>query len=77
MTDFKKFQEAVRAERSADGEEGMGFMGSLMGSMGLVLEEFYHTLDVLLPPGIPSNSSAETLLICIRWSLCPLSLMLE
>jgi GTPase SAR1 family protein len=49
MTDFEKFQEAVREERSADGEEGMGFMGSLMGSMGLVLEEFYNQLDVCLP----------------------------
>ena len=56
MTDFEKFQEAVRAERGADGEEGMGFMGSLMGSMGLVLEEFYHTLDVIPLPGLPSNS---------------------
>jgi len=49
MTDFEKFQEAVRAERGTDGEEGMGFMGSLMGSMGLVLEEFYHALDVINP----------------------------
>lgn len=49
MTDFEKFQEAVREERGADGEEGMGFMGSLMGSMGLVLEEFYHQLDVCSP----------------------------
>ena len=46
MTDFESFQAAVRAEKGPDGEEGMGFMGSLMGSMGLVLEEFYHQLDV-------------------------------
>ena len=46
MTDFEKFQGAVREEKGSDGEEGMGFMGSLMGSMGLVLEEFYHQLDV-------------------------------
>jgi len=77
MTDFEKFQEAVSAERSADGEEGMGFMGSLMGSMGLVLEEFYHTLDVIPRPGLPSNSWAETVLICIRWSPCRPSLVLE
>jgi Conserved hypothetical ATP binding protein len=46
MTNFEAFQAAVRAEKSVDGEEGMGYMGSLMGSMGLVLEEFYHHLDV-------------------------------
>lgn len=46
MTDFEAFQAAVRAEKGSDGEEGMGYMGSLMGSMGLVLEEFYHHLDV-------------------------------
>jgi len=46
MTDFEAFQAAVRRERGSDGEEGMGYMGSLMGSMGLVLEEFYHHLDV-------------------------------
>ena len=46
MTDFEAFQQAVRREKGTDGEEGMGYMGSLMGSMGLVLEEFYHQLDV-------------------------------
>jgi hypothetical protein len=46
MTDFEAFQAAVRAEKGGDGEEGMGYMGSLMGSMGLVLEEFYNHLDV-------------------------------
>jgi hypothetical protein len=46
MTDFEAFQAAVRAEKNVGGEEGMGYMGSLMGSMGLVLEEFYHHLDV-------------------------------
>ena len=46
MTDFEAFQAAVRAEKGSDGEEGLGYMGSLMGSMGLVLEEFYHHLDV-------------------------------
>jgi GPN-loop GTPase len=45
MTDFEAFQGAVRGERGSAGEEGMGYMGSLMGSMGLVLEEFYHQLD--------------------------------
>jgi len=48
MTNFEAFQQAVRDEKSNEGEEGMGYMGSLMGSMGLVLEEFYHHLDVLL-----------------------------
>ena len=47
MTDFEQFQNAVRMEKSSDGEQGMGYMGSLMGSMGLVLEEFYNQLDVL------------------------------
>ena len=51
MTDFEAFQAAVRNEKSNDGEEGMGYMGSLMGSMGLVLEEFYHHLDVWTPRG--------------------------
>jgi len=50
MTDFESFQAAVRTERGSDGEEGMGYMGSLMGSMGLVLEEFYQQLDVLPRP---------------------------
>jgi hypothetical protein len=51
MTNFEAFQQAVRDEKSNEGEEGMGYMGSLMGSMGLVLEEFYHHLDVLLVLG--------------------------
>ena len=47
MTDFEAFQSAVRQEKGSDGDEGMGYMGSLMGSMGLVLEEFYNHLDVV------------------------------
>ncbi|KAJ3229339.1 hypothetical protein HDU81_005475 [Chytriomyces hyalinus] len=41
MTDFESFQEAVR------GDEESGYMGSLVGSMGLVLEEFYNALKVV------------------------------
>jgi hypothetical protein len=55
MTDFEAFQAAVRAEKGADGEEGMGYMGSLLGSMGLVLEEFYNHLDVV---GVSSLTGA-------------------
>ncbi len=62
MTDFESFQAAVRAEKGPDGEEGMGFMGSLMGSMGLVLEEFYHQLDVLSP----KSRLMSRLLVCLQ-----------
>ncbi|KAJ3103024.1 hypothetical protein HK100_004277 [Physocladia obscura] len=41
MTDFEAFQDAVRADEDA------GFMGSLVGSMGMVLEEFYNALKVV------------------------------
>jgi len=61
MTNFEAFQQAVRDEKSNEGEEGMGYMGSLMGSMGLVLEEFYHHLDVLLAYGGDVDG---------RWSGC-------
>jgi GPN-loop GTPase len=64
MTDFEAFQAAVRAEKSSDGEEGMGYMGSLMGSMGLVLEEFYHQLDVP-PPRYWGNIDGGGI-VCVR-----------
>ena len=57
MTDFDKFQEALRAEedRGAFGAEGgvggfgggSGYMGSLLNSMSLMLEEFYRHLSVV------------------------------
>ena len=42
MADFESFQTALN-ENSGDGD----YMGSLMTSMSLVLEEFYNTLDVV------------------------------
>lgn len=42
MEDFEKFQAAL-AERGRD-ENGENYMNSLMGSMCLVLEEFYNSL---------------------------------
>ncbi|KAI9347699.1 hypothetical protein BDR26DRAFT_799509 [Obelidium mucronatum] len=41
MTDFEVFQAAVRED------EESGYMSSLVGSMGLVLEEFYNALKVV------------------------------
>jgi len=53
MTDFEAFQSALRNEEegSSSGGEGMGggsgYMGSLLNSMSLVLEEFYNHLSVV------------------------------
>ncbi|KAJ5217285.1 hypothetical protein N7468_010293 [Penicillium chermesinum] len=57
MTDFDKFQEALRQEEEsgAFGGEGSvggfgagsGYMGSLLNSMSLMLEEFYRHLNVI------------------------------
>ncbi|OAF62768.1 hypothetical protein VC83_01245 [Pseudogymnoascus destructans] len=57
MTDFEAFQEALRAEEeegSFGGVEGgvgvgggSGYMGSLLNSMSLMLEEFYSHLSVV------------------------------
>jgi GTPase SAR1 family protein len=46
MRDFESFQAAVRAEEEEE-REGSGYMGSLMNSMSLVLEEFYNQLSVV------------------------------
>lgn len=47
MTDFEAFQSALQKEAdNSDGEGGSGYMGSLMNSMSLVLDEFYAHLDV-------------------------------
>ncbi|SZF00032.1 unnamed protein product [Blumeria hordei] len=53
MTDFEAFQAALR-EESGDSEglghessEGSGYMGSLLNSMSLMLEEFYCHLSVV------------------------------
>ncbi|KAJ6021283.1 hypothetical protein N7540_006787 [Penicillium herquei] len=57
MTDFDKFQESLRKEEEAGafGSEGSvagfgggsGYMGSLLNSMSLMLEEFYRHLSVV------------------------------
>lgn len=53
MTDFEKFQEALKAEedKGAFGGDGVGggtgYMGSLLNSMSLMLEEFYKHLSVV------------------------------
>ncbi|KJX96611.1 ATP binding protein [Zymoseptoria brevis] len=46
MRDFEKFQEAVQAEEEHQ-REGGGYMGPLLNSMSLVLEEFYNQLSVV------------------------------
>ncbi|CCE65991.1 hypothetical protein TPHA_0O00190 [Tetrapisispora phaffii CBS 4417] len=48
MTDFEAFQDAVRSDQEMNGETGMGsgYMGSLVNSMSLMLEEFYSRLDM-------------------------------
>jgi GTPase SAR1 family protein len=57
MSDFEKFQEALQAEEDGEGldgapgagfgGQGSGYMGSLLHSMSLVLEEFYKHLRVV------------------------------
>ena len=50
MRDFESFQAALRRkedDQSASGAEGGGYMGSLLNSMSLVLEEFYNHLSVV------------------------------
>ena len=53
MTDFEKFQAALKNEENKGvfGGEGFGggsgYMGSLLNSMSLMLEEFYQHLDMV------------------------------
>lgn len=49
MTDFEAFQAALKAEEEAGGvgAGGSGYMGSLLNSMSLMLEEFYRHLSVV------------------------------
>lgn len=49
MTDFESFQDALNnnAELNDETSNSSGFMGSLINSMSLMLEEFYSTLDVV------------------------------
>ncbi|EXJ77608.1 hypothetical protein A1O3_09835 [Capronia epimyces CBS 606.96] len=52
MTDFEKFQEALHEEENkgvfgGEGFGGSGYMGSLLNSMSLMLEEFYSHLNMV------------------------------
>lgn len=55
MTDFEAFQAALRRDEESDtlggmeggGHGGSGYMGSLLNSMSLMLEEFYAHLSVV------------------------------
>jgi GPN-loop GTPase len=49
MEDFELFQKALREDEdlNGEGENGSGYMGSLMNSLSLMLEEFYRHLDVV------------------------------
>lgn len=55
MTDFDAFQEALRRDEESNehggdgsgGHGGSGYMGSLLNSMSLMLEEFYSHLSVV------------------------------
>lgn len=46
MRDFESFQEALHAKREEEADRGSGYMHTLMGSMGLVLDEFYKNIRV-------------------------------
>lgn len=45
MSDFEAYQRALNSANAQEGGEG-SYMNSLMGSMCLVLEEFYNNLRV-------------------------------
>lgn len=49
MQDFETFQIALKEDQEINGEDGSssGYMGSLINSMSLMLEEFYSKLDVV------------------------------
>lgn len=52
MTDYEKFQEALAEEQNkgvfgGEGFGGSGYMGSLLNSMSLMLEEFYSHLSMV------------------------------
>ncbi|GAB7339069.1 hypothetical protein MBLNU457_5725t1 [Dothideomycetes sp. NU457] len=58
MRDFEAFQAALRREEEEEAETGgggSGYMGSLLNSMSLVLEEFYNSLSVV---GVSSMTGA-------------------
>lgn len=49
MQDFEAFQMSMMKDKELNGDDGTssGYMGSLVNSMSLMLEEFYSQLDVL------------------------------
>lgn len=52
MTDFDKFQDSLREEQNkgvfgGEGHGGSGYMGSLVNSMSVMLEEFYTHLNMV------------------------------
>lgn len=49
MKDFEAFQTVLHSDEdlNGEGENSTGYMGSLMNSMSLMLEEFYNHLDVV------------------------------
>lgn len=63
MQDFESFQTALRDDQELNGEDGTssGYMGSLVNSMSLMLEEFYSTLDVVACSGYTGEGFDEFL----------------
>ena len=68
MTDFEAFQAALEKERvegsfggieGGSGMGGSGYMGSLLNSMSLMLEEFYRHLDVVAVSSITGQGVNE------------------
>jgi len=49
MTDFEAFQTALRKDEDTElaGGSGSGYMGNLLNSMSLMLEEFYKHLNIV------------------------------
>lgn len=47
MQDFELFQQVLRESEDDETGEGSGYMGSLINSLSLMLEEFYRHLDVV------------------------------
>lgn len=64
MTDFEKFQDALRAEEDkgvfgGEGHGGSGYMSSLLNSMSLMLEEFYSHLSMVGVSAMTGDGIAE------------------
>lgn len=64
MTDFEKFQEALHEEENkgvfgGEGFGGSGYMGSLLNSMSLMLEEFYSHLSMVAVSSMTGEGVAD------------------